>query len=536
VYPRIRRIQLRLICLMTCGLIGATASTALAIDGIKGALEGIDQQGIASGWAQDSSTPSLSIQVHMYLDGPAGGGGTFTAAVAANFPRTEPISGQRGFRFAIPSKYWDGAPHTLYVYGIASSGVASENLVLSLAPQTFVLESTIVRLDNGVIQFAVEPRCGGTLVEVTLRGRNFVNNADCTGRQVQASLYDGNGTYDGCSGCQGAWGWNPVQGGDIHNFGSALIAKKVTADSVYIATRPNEWYPDNKGGGPGRPVLSDVMIEQTASFVPGYRYAVRLHYKITHLNSDTHASAEQEFPAVWVNREYDHFVSYAGTSPWTGGRVTSDLLTPSGQAAARYIPEHWAALVNEEGIGLTVYVPEQYPYAIGLQFPGTSGEFGSGANYWRPHVPFMFGPGSVLEGDIYVIAGDYREARQDIQAHHDAQPASGDVLPPFGSLDVPLASQVVTGAVLVAGWVLDDVAVAAVDVWIDGTPVGIASYGLSRPDVATVFPRAPQQIGFSLSLDTTRYADGQHLLQIRATDRAGHVAMLPGRSIVVLNR
>jgi hypothetical protein len=244
----------------------------------------------------------------------------------------------------------------------------------------------------------------------------------------------------------------------------------------------------------------------------------------------------QEFPAVWVNREYDHFVSYAGTSPWTGGRVTSDLLTPSGQAAARYIPEHWAALVDDEGIGLTVYVPEQYPYALGLQFPGTSGEFGSGANYWRPHVPFMFGPGSILEGDVYVIAGDYREARQDIQAHHDAQAASGDVLPPFGSLDVPLASQVVAGAVVVAGWVLDDVAVAAVDVWIDGTPVGIASYGLSRPDVATVFPHAPQQIGFSFSLDTTRYSDGQHQLQVRATDKAGHVTMLPGRAIVVHNR
>ena len=124
-----------------------------------------------------------------------------------------------------------------------------------------------------------------------------------------------------------------MQGGDIHNFGSPLLAKNVTADSVYIATRPNEWFPDNKGGGPGRPVPSDVMIEQTASFMPDYPYAVRLHYRITHLSSDTHASAVQEFPAVWVNQEYDRFVSYAGTAPWTGGAVSCGPAASPGQAA-----------------------------------------------------------------------------------------------------------------------------------------------------------------------------------------------------------
>ena len=535
-YLQTRRIHVRLICLIACALIVATASTALANAGVKGALEGIDQNGIASGWAQDLGTPLLSIQVHLYLDGPSGGGGTPIAAVPANAPRTEPISGPHGFRFPIPSKYWDGTPHTLYVYGIASSGVGADNLVLSSAPQTFTLESTVVRLDNGVIQFGVEPRCGGTLVEVSLRGRNFVNNADCTGRQVQAALYDGNATYDACSGCQGNWGWDPVQGGDIHNFGSPLLAKKVTADSVYIATRPNEWYPDNKGGGPGRPVPSDVIIEQTASFLPDHRYAVRLHYRITHLNSDTHASAVQEFPAVYVNSEYNHFVSYAGTSPWTGGRLSAELLTVLGEPVPeRYVPEHWAALVNEEGVGLTVYVPQQYPYAAGVQHPGASGEFGLGANYFRPHVPFTFGPGSVLEGDVYVIAGDYQEARQDIEALHDAATASGDMLPPFGWLDQPLANQTATAFVPVAGWVLDDVAVARVEVWVDGTLVGPAAYGLSRPDVATVYPHAPEQIGFSYLLDTRRYANGPHQLVVRATDKAGHVATLPGVSIVVQN-
>jgi hypothetical protein len=531
-----RRISLCFVCVLACAPILVTTPMAAAGTGVKGALEEVDQSGVVSGWAQDLRDPSVSIQVHLYVDGTAGDGGTFAAAVSANAPMTEPVAGPHGFRYPIPSKYRDGMPHTLYAYGIASSGVASDNLVLSSEPQTFVLESTVVRLDNGVIQFGIEPRCGGTLVEVSLRGKNFVNNADCTGRQVQAALYDGNASYDSCSGCEGNWGWDPVQGGDIHNFGSPLVAQRVTADSVYIATRPNEWYPDNKGGGPGRPVPSDVMIEQTASFVRDYPYAVRLHYRITHLNSDTHASAVQEFPAVWVNQEYDHFVSYAGIRPWTGRPVSAELLTaPSGAAPVRYVSEHWAALVNAQGVGLTVYVPKQYPYAVSLRLPGTPGEFGSAANYFRPHVPFMFGPGTVLEGDVYVIAGDYREARQDIEAMYDAQAPTSDTLPPFGALDVPLANQTVTDIVPVTGWVLDDVGIARVEVVLDGRPVGTASYGLRRPDVATVYPNAPVQIGFSYSLDTSGYVNGPHQLQVRATDKAGNVAVLPAVSIVVAN-
>jgi hypothetical protein len=531
-----RRIHLCFLCLVACASIVATSRTAAASSDVKGALAGIDQNGIASGWAQDASTPSSSIQVHVYLDGPAGDG-TFMIAVPAAAPRTEPVSGPHGFNFPIPSKYRDGARHALYVYGIASSGAGADNLLLSAAPQMFVLEPTVVRLDNGVVRFGVEPRCGGTLVELSLNGRNFINNGDCTGRQVQAALYDGNSTYDGCSGCTGNWGWDPVQGGDIHNFGSPLIDQRVTSDSVYVAARPNEWYPDNKGGGPGRPVASDVTIEQVVSFVPGHPNAVRLHYRITHFGSDTHASAIQEFPAVWANQEYSRFVSYDGPTPWKGGAVSSDVLTIPGQAAPeRYLPEHWAALVDEQGIGLTVYVPRQYPYATGLQIAGTSGEFGSAANYFRPHVPFTFGPGSVLEGDVYVIAGDYRQARQDIVALHSEADIETDLLPPFGSFDAPGAGEVVAGMVSVAGWLIDDVQVARVEVLVDGRSDGIATYGLHRPDVSTVFPHAPARIGFSYPLLTGRYANGPHQIVVRATDTGGNITVLPGRSIVIQNK
>jgi hypothetical protein len=38
-------------------------------------------------------------------------------------------------------------------------------------------------------------------VELTVKGANLINNADCTGRQVQAAFYDGNPRYDACAAC-----------------------------------------------------------------------------------------------------------------------------------------------------------------------------------------------------------------------------------------------------------------------------------------------------------------------------------------------
>jgi hypothetical protein len=522
------------LCLLICAPAFFSQRTEAASTSIRGALEGIDQNGVAFGWAQDVTAPAVSIQVHLYVDGPAGGGGTFIAAAAADVPRTEPIPGAHGFRVTIPPQFWDGRPHTLYAYGIAGSGTTGGNAVLPASPQSFLLNSTIVRMDNGVIQFAVETRCGGTLVQFGLRGRNVVNNGDCTGRQIQTALYDGNAAYDSCAGCKGVWGWDPVQGGDVHNFGSPVLARRVTAESVYVATRPNEWYPDNKGGGRGRPVPSDVVIEQTVSFVPNYLYGIRVHYRITHLGSDTHTAAVQEFPAVWVNRAYDRFISYAGAHPWTGDAVSVHPLNAIGEPATqRRVSEHWAALVDAEGVGVTVYVPQQYPYAIGMRLDGTDGEFGFGANYFRPHVPLMFGPGSVFEGEFYLIAGDYRKARRDLQTLHDAGVRWADILPPFGSLDVPSAHQAVSGTVPVAGWVFDNTEVAHVEILLDGKPVGTASYGLSRPDVATVYPHAPAHVGFAYPFDTSRHPEGPHQLAIRATDRSGNVAVLPAVPIVI---
>src|SRR5262249_10743798 len=146
---------------------------------------------------------------------------------------------------------------------------------------------------------------------------NLVNDFDCAGRQVQVSFYDGAGQYDWCNGCSGIWGWNPVQGGDKFGMGSVVLSQTVSSALIYTKTQPYQWSPNDKGGGAGRPVLSDVIVEQWVSLVPDQPYAIKMHSRVTYVGSNSYTVSFQEFPAVAVNAGFDNFVRYSGVSPWT---------------------------------------------------------------------------------------------------------------------------------------------------------------------------------------------------------------------------
>jgi len=72
-----------------------------------------------AGWAKDPDTNS-PINVHFYVDGPAGKGGIFLTDIAANQYRSD--VGTHGFSFATPEILKDGNLHRIYAYGIDSSG------------------------------------------------------------------------------------------------------------------------------------------------------------------------------------------------------------------------------------------------------------------------------------------------------------------------------------------------------------------------------------------------------------------------------
>lgn len=97
----------------------------------------------ASGWTLDPSAPNQSIHVLFFADGPAGGypqRGHLVGDVLANIARpdvnqTTQFPGDHGFSFPIPN-FNDGRTHTLWAYGISTSGIGSDDNLLSGSPKT----------------------------------------------------------------------------------------------------------------------------------------------------------------------------------------------------------------------------------------------------------------------------------------------------------------------------------------------------------------------------------------------------------------
>ena len=80
------------------------------------------------------------------------------------------------------------------------------------------------------------------------------------------------------------------------------------------------------------------------------------------------------------------------------------------------------------------------------------------------------------------------------------------------------------GTVLFGGWALDvDTPISTVQVAVDGTPVGTAAYGGSRPDACATNGNPPgcPNVGWNIGVDTTQFADGAHTLQVTAVSATG---------------
>jgi Big-like domain-containing protein len=434
--------------------------------------------------------------------------------------------------------YWDSQ---LTLHATSGSLAHDATITLSINPPVQTSQTgTVLYLQSystgHTARIGLETAWGGSIVEVSLDGTNFVNAHD-TGREVQAALYDGAAQYDNCAGCTGVFGWNPVLGGDRYDHGSPVLTQQVATESLYVKAQPLQWYPDDKGGGPTTPVLADAYFEQTVSVVPGAPLAFRVHFTLTHLGTDHHYNAWQEFPAVYVNSAYGTLVSYGGTAAWTRDVVTKTSVPASPRTLIPYSPERWAANVDSNNVGLSVFAPTNYPYVIATWFPGSggSGPTGDATYYQRPFSVSTIGPGAVIDGDVYLIAGDSASARDIVYGLHQLLAAS-DIFAPMGNLDTPAANTTISGNnVQISGWAFDDTAVSNVSVFVDDALQGNAVYGSNRADVATVWPHAPTQCGWRFSLDSTQLTNGAHTITIHATDSSNNEAILAPISVTVSN-
>ncbi|WP_161796416.1 S53 family peptidase, partial [Desulfosporosinus acididurans] len=123
----------------------------------------------------------------------------------------------------------------------------------------------------------------------------------------------------------------------------------------------------------------------------------------------------------------------------------------------------------------------------------------------------------------------------DVDAFFNALTPYYTSLPAKGSLDTNI-SGTLSGTVNLWGWYLDGSGVSTVQVLIDNSPVGTASYGDSRTDVAAALPAYNNSnSGYHYSLDTTKLTNGKHTLVIQETGKNGKQASLPGVNINVSN-
>ncbi len=106
-----------------------------------GALDSIDKDGLATGWARDPDEGDRFIDVHFYIDG-AVGKGKMIGSINAN------IADHR-FSFQIPSEYFDNADHWIHAYGIDTSKDGSQNANLKNTPMRFrVAKKPVGFLEN----------------------------------------------------------------------------------------------------------------------------------------------------------------------------------------------------------------------------------------------------------------------------------------------------------------------------------------------------------------------------------------------------
>ncbi len=97
-------------------------------------------------------------------------------------------------------------------------------------------------------------------------------------------------------------------------------------------------------------------------------------------------------------------------------------------------------------------------------------------------------------------------------------------LPTKGVIDFPTNGSSIAGITTVRGWYLDGSGVSKIEVFMDGTLIGQAGYGLPRPDVQKVFPEYYNgNSGFQFAFDTINFTNGQHTLTVKETGKSGAV-------------
>ena len=143
-----------------------------------------------------------------------------------------------------------------------------------------------------------------------------------------------------------------------------------------------------------------------------------------------------------------------------------------------------------------------------------------------PGEPGYGGPGGVYQT---TVGYDFPTGLGSVNVGNLISAWSGTGAPSFNSpkfrlyVDSPAPSESLAGQASFRGWALADTGtISIVDIAVDSVPAGMATYGLSRPDVCAVYSSANcPNVGWSFPFDTTLLVAGAHSLDVTITTSTG---------------
>lgn len=119
---------------------------------------------------------------------------------------------------------------------------------------------------------------------------------------------------------------------------------------------------------------------------------------------------------------------------------------------------------------------------------------------------------------VYAFADDV-EANQTLLGIRTFTSSNATAETPFGTIDTPAQRQTVSGVYTFFGWALTPqpgtILADAINILIDGNPVGHATYGALRSDIAALFPGLTDtnRASFQFTFDTRLLKNGVHSVE-----------------------
>ncbi|PQO27587.1 hypothetical protein C5Y96_18845 [Blastopirellula marina] len=271
-------------------------------------------------------------------------------------------------------------------------------ILVSLAFTPILSAEEWAYLDNYYLRIGVDKSRGACIGYFAPKGsqENLLDHFD-TGRFIQQSYY---GDPDDSKWVDKPWVYNPVQGGSYQNQPSKVTEFRSNDKTLFAKITPRNWA--------GGQLLDEVTMTETISLED---YFAKIEFQMNYAGNKTHKPRQQELPAVFVHAEYDTLVTYTGNSPWTGEEL--HRRKPSFPNESVTMNENWVAYVNQDDIGIGLYVPG-IEKATCYRYQ----EANSACSYVAPIKEFALTPGLQHQYTVYLTCGSIEQIRLRFKVLH----------------------------------------------------------------------------------------------------------------------